>query len=118
MQLSISPGTSIPIAEQIRAQLAGSIAALELRSGDVLTPAGELAEQLVTSPTTVLKAYRALESEGLCRRSERGFEVAPATHEQRLERARTRQVTVGSQEALLADLDLARRIQSRPPRTT
>jgi serine phosphatase RsbU (regulator of sigma subunit) len=116
VQININSGGSCPISEQIRSQIAASIAALELRSGDLLTAPASLAEQLVTSPSAVLKAYRALETDGLCRRSERGFEVAPATLEQQRERARMQQLT-GSRQTLLDELDLARKIQGRlmPP---
>ena len=116
MQININSGGAAPISEQIRTQIADSIAALKLRSGDLLATPAALAGQLVTSPSAVLKAYRALESEGLCREGERGFEVAPATLEQQRERARRQQLN-GSRQTLLDELDLARRIQQRlmPP---
>lgn len=119
MNVSITASASRPIAEQIRSQVAESIAALELRPGDLLTPAAQLAEQLVTSPAAVLKAYRSLETEGLCRRSARGFEVAPVTLDQQRERARLLMLT-GSRQTLVDELELARRIQRRllPPSLT
>lgn len=119
MQINVNSSASASISEQIRAQVAESIAMLELRAGDLLTPIPQLAEQLVASPAAVERAYRALESEGLCRRGERGFEVAPATLDQQRERARMRQLT-GSRGALFAELDLARKIQGRlmPPPLT
>jgi sigma-B regulation protein RsbU (phosphoserine phosphatase) len=119
MRVSIAANGPTPITEQIRSQVAASIASLELRSGELLTPVARLAEQLVTSPAAVLKAYRALEADGLCRRSNRGFEVAPATLDKQRERARLLMLT-GSRQTLLEELDLARRIQSRlmPPALT
>lgn len=112
MQINIHSGASASISQQIRAQVSAAIAARELRSGDLLTPPAELAGQLVASPAAVLKAYQGLESDGLCRHAEHGFEVAPATLEQQRERARRHQV-VSSRQSLLEELELARRIQKR-----
>lgn len=116
MQININSGGAAPISEQIRSQLADAIAGLQLRSGDRLTPPAELAADLVTSPTAVRKAYRALEAEGLCRRVGSDLEVAPASIEQRRKRARLHHIA-GSRQSLLEELELARKIQQQllPP---
>lgn len=118
MHINIQPNAATSISKQIRAQLTAAIAARELRAGERLTPPAELAAQLPVSPAAVLKAYRGLECDGLCRERGRGFEVAPATPAEQRERAR-RQRIEGDRQSLLDELELARQVQRRlMPRAT
>lgn len=65
MLVRVDPGSSAGLAEQIAGQMRGQIAAGELRPGDRLPPARELAAGLDVNMHTVLRAYATLRDEGL-----------------------------------------------------
>lgn len=65
MLVRIDPSASTPLAEQIAGQIRGAIAAGQLRPGERLAPARELAEALDVNMHTVLRAYGQLRDEGL-----------------------------------------------------
>jgi len=63
--INVSPSSGAPIYLQIVQQLRYQIASGRLRPGSELPPIRQLAEQLLTNPNTVARAYRELEQEGL-----------------------------------------------------
>ena len=65
MHIEISPQDGVPIYRQIVNQVKYLIASGRLKAGDELPPIRSLAEQLLVTPNTVVKAYGALETEGL-----------------------------------------------------
>lgn len=65
MLLRLNPSSGIPIYLQIVEQIRHSIEIGALTDGDQLPGIRTLAEELVVSPNTVVKAYDALEQEGL-----------------------------------------------------
>lgn len=76
MQLHITPGDDVPIYRQIVHQIAEAIAGGKLLPGDVLTSEAALAQELVTRPSNIEKAYDLLERDGLIR-TQVGRVVAP-----------------------------------------
>jgi GntR family transcriptional regulator len=67
MVIRLNPSSAIPIYLQIGEQIRHSIEIGALVGGDQLPAIRTLAEQLVVSPNTVVKAYDSLEQEGLIR---------------------------------------------------
>ena len=65
MRLSLPSGSRVPESEQLVAALRRRIDAGSLAPGERLPPVRAFADELDLSPTTVAKAYRALEREGL-----------------------------------------------------
>jgi GntR family transcriptional regulator len=65
MNIKIDFYSHIPINTQILAQIKGMIASGELRAGQRLPTLRELANKLQVNFTTVARAYRALDAEGL-----------------------------------------------------
>jgi GntR family transcriptional regulator len=65
MFLKLSPTTGEPLYLQLMQQIRHAAETGSLRDGDQLPGIRTLAEQLVVSPNTVIKAYSELESEGL-----------------------------------------------------
>ena len=65
MLLRLNPSSGIPIYLQIVEQIRHSIEIGALTDGDQLPGIRTLAEELVVSPNTVVKAYDALEQEGM-----------------------------------------------------
>jgi len=82
MLFRIQPDESVPIYEQIIAQIIYGIAAGGLEAGTLIPSVRELAEQLLVHPNTVARAFQELERDGLiATRRGRGMEVtsdAPA----------------------------------------
>jgi sigma-B regulation protein RsbU (phosphoserine phosphatase) len=118
MQLHINPHDQAPVYRQIQHQIASAIAERQIRPGHELESQKELAVQLAVSPTAVRKAYRELQSQGLCAESLDGrFRVAhpglPAGHADRTELA----LSLLKRELLTEELRAAREIQGRllPP---
>jgi GntR family transcriptional regulator len=67
MIIRLNPSSGVPIYLQIVEQIRHSIEIGALIEGDQLLPIRTLAEELVVSPNTVVKAYDDLEGEGLIR---------------------------------------------------
>lgn len=65
MHIEISPRDGVPIYRQIVNQIKYLIASEKLRADDELPAIRVLAEQILVTPNTIVKAYRELESEGL-----------------------------------------------------
>ncbi len=65
MIFRIHPGSGVPIYLQLVQQVTHAIETGALRAGDQLPPIRGLAEEVVTNPNTVAKAYRELEYRGV-----------------------------------------------------
>ena len=72
MHLHINPYDSTPVYRQIQQQIASAIADRQIHPGERLQTQEELAAQLAVSPTAVRKAYKELETAGLCDSSSGG----------------------------------------------
>jgi GntR family transcriptional regulator len=79
--LRIDLSRPVPPYEQLRAQIAGLVAAVELSPGSRLPSVRQLAGDLGLAPGTVARAYSELEAEGLLVTRQRGgtFVAGPAT---------------------------------------
>jgi GntR family transcriptional regulator len=79
--LRIDLSRPVPPYEQLRAQIAGLVAAAELAPGSRLPSVRQLAGDLGLAPGTVARAYSELEAEGLLVTRQRGgtFVAEPAT---------------------------------------
>ena len=79
MLFRIEPESSIPIYEQIVAQVIFGVAAGSLEVGALILSVRELAEKLTVHPNTVARAYQELERKGVVvARRGKGMEVTPA----------------------------------------
>jgi GntR family transcriptional regulator len=65
MQFSLNPSTGQPFYLQLILQIRNAIETGVLQPGDALPALRVLAQELVVSPNTVVKAYAELEAEGL-----------------------------------------------------
>ena len=65
VHIEISLQDGVPIYRQIVNQVKYLIASGQLQAGEELPPIRSLAEQLLVTPNTVVKAYGELEAEGL-----------------------------------------------------
>lgn len=65
MHIELSVRDGVPIYRQVFNQIRYQIIAGQMQVGDELPPIRVLAEQLSITPNTVVKAYDALEAEGL-----------------------------------------------------
>ncbi len=65
VQLKISSGDGVPIYRQVVSQIKYKVASGALAAGDELPPIRALAEQLLVTPNTIVKAYGVLENEGV-----------------------------------------------------
>jgi GntR family transcriptional regulator len=65
MQFSLNPSTGQPSYLQLILQIRNAIETGVLQPGDALPALRVLAQELVVSPNTVVKAYAELEAEGL-----------------------------------------------------
>lgn len=63
--LHIDHASPHPVYEQIRHQVHAHIETGNLKPGDRLPPVRQLANDLATTPTTVARAYRELEADGV-----------------------------------------------------
>lgn len=65
MQLHISTGDGVPLYLQIATQVKHMVASGRLAPGDEIPPIRVLAQQLLVTPNTVVRAYLELEREGV-----------------------------------------------------
>ena len=65
MPFTLNPATGQPFYLQLILQIRNAIETGVLQAGDALPPLRVLAQELVVSPNTVVKAYAELEHEGL-----------------------------------------------------
>lgn len=65
MLIRIDPTSSVALYDQLAAAIRGGVGAGDIRAGQRLPPARELAASLGINVHTVLKAYAALRDEGL-----------------------------------------------------
>ena len=102
MHIQISLHDGVPIYRQIVNQVKYHIASGQLPAGAELLPIRALAEQLLVTPNTVVKAYAELEAEGLVhKRRGAGTYVADATSP--LARREQRRILTQRADALLAE---------------
>ncbi len=82
MIFNIQPDSSVPIYEQIVAQVTFAVAAGSLRPGDFIPSVRDLANDLVINPNTVSRAFIDLEKRGVVEaRRGRGTVVADGAEE-------------------------------------
>lgn len=102
MHIEISLQDGVPIYRQIVNQVKYLIASGRLVTGAELPPIRTLAEQLLVTPNTIVKAYGELESEGVVyKRRGAGTYVAEVTS--RLARKEQRKILAQRADALLAE---------------
>lgn len=102
MLLRLDPSDAEPLPAQIARQVRAQVAAGRLPPGHELPPIRALAARLVVNPGTVVKAYAALEAEGvIVKRSTAGTFVADGGPE--LARAAGRAALAGRVDALLSE---------------
>ncbi len=65
MELRIDPSLAVPVYAQVVEQVRTLIALRALRPGDKLPSVRELARELLINPNTIVRAYQALEAEGV-----------------------------------------------------
>ena len=65
MLFTVNPSSGQPIYLQVMQQVRHAVETGVLKPGDILPGVRTLAEQLVVSPNTIVKAYSELEHEGL-----------------------------------------------------
>ncbi len=65
MRLRVAPDSSVPIYEQIVAQVVFAVAAGDLPAGEAVPSVRELAGQLIVNANTVTRAYQELERLGV-----------------------------------------------------
>ena len=79
MSISIDPASTVPPFEQLRTQIAGRVASGDLPAGTRLATVRQLAADLGLAATTVARAYRELEADGvIATRGRRGTFVSSA----------------------------------------
>ncbi len=116
---TLNPSTGQPLYLQLIQQIRHAVDTGVLQAGDALPGIRTLAQQLVVSPNTVVKAYSALEQQGLLElRHGSGAYVSarPATRS-RAERMRTAQERVRElverlQDAGLSDEEIQRLVEA------
>lgn len=77
MQITITPGSTLSIYQQIAAQVRQGIASEQIAVGDPMPSVRQLAKDLVINPNTVAKAYNELVRDGVLESQQgRGFFVS------------------------------------------
>lgn len=102
MHIEISLQDGVPIYRQIVNQVKYLIASGQLDAGEELPPIRTLAEQLLVTPNTVVKAYGELESAGLVYKR-RGAGTYVADFESPLARKEQKRILTQRADALLAE---------------
>jgi GntR family transcriptional regulator len=118
MLISIQPDGSVPIYEQIAAQVIYGVAAGTLEVGTFIPSVRELAEKLLVHPNTVARAFQELERAGVVEaRRGRGMQVTergPAlcrARRQELVRDRIRQALREAVASVLAPEEIRRLVE-------
>ncbi len=101
MHIEISLQDGVPIYRQIVNQVKYLIASGQLDSGEELPAIRSLAEQIVVTPNTIVKAYGALEAEGLVYKR-RGAGTYVADIKSPLARKEQKKILTQRADALLA----------------
>jgi len=102
VHIEISLQDGVPIYRQIVNQVKYLIASRQLDPDEELPPIRALAEQLLVTPNTIVKAYGALEAEGIVyKRRGAGTYVAEVTS--RLARKEQKKILAQRADALLAE---------------
>jgi len=102
VHIEISLQDGVPIYRQIVNQVKYLIAAGQLAPGDELPPIRVLAEQLLVTPNTIVKAYGAMEAEGFIYKR-RGAGTYVADFKSPLARKEQKKVLTQRADALLAE---------------
>ena len=102
MHIQISLQDGVPIYRQIVNQVKYLVASGRLKSEEELPPIRTLAEQLLVTPNTVVKAYSELESEGIVYKR-RGAGTYVAEFTSRLARKEQRKILAQRADALLSE---------------
>ncbi len=102
MHIEISPQDGVPIYRQIANQVKYLIASGRLKTNEELPPIRVLAEQLLITPNTVVKAYHELQSEGLVYKR-RGAGTFVADTKSPLARREQKRILIGRADALLSE---------------
>ena len=102
MYIEISLHDGVPIYRQIVNQVKYLIASGQLDTGEEMPPIRTLAEQLLVTPNTVVKAYGELESEGLVFKR-RGAGTYVADFKSPLARKEQKKILAKRADALLAE---------------
>ncbi len=109
--ISIDLSSTVPIVEQLRAEIRHAIASGQLAPGDPLPTVRQLADDLGINLNTVARAYRLLESDGLVSSIRgrgsivRSAQEAPAIAEQSLKQRIGQSIRALVADARLAGLD-------------
>ena len=102
MHIELSVRDGVPIYRQVFTQIRYQIIAGQMQVGDELPPIRVLAEQLSITPNTVVKAYDALEVEGLVvKRQGSGTFVADVMSP--LKKSEQRKLIIQRADALLTE---------------
>ena len=102
MNIQISLKDGVPIYRQIVNQVKYMVASGQLKAGVELPPIRTLAEQLLVTPNTVVKAYGELENEGVVYKR-RGAGTYISENGSPLKAAEQRRILTGRADALLSD---------------
>lgn len=102
MNIQISLKDGVPIYRQIVNQVKYMVASGQLKFGAELPPIRLLAEQLLVTPNTVVKAYGELENEGVVYKR-RGAGTYISENGSPLKAAEQRRILAGRADTLLSD---------------
>jgi len=102
MNFQISLKDGVPIYRQIANQIKYMVASGQLTAGVELPPIRTLAEQLLVTPNTIVKAYGELENEGVVYKR-RGAGTYISENGSPLKAAEQRRILTGRADALLSD---------------
>jgi GntR family transcriptional regulator len=91
MRILVQPESSVPIYEQIVAQVVFAVAAGDVAAGEMIPSVRDLAQQLLVNPNTVARAFQELERGGVVE-SRRGLGMAVAADAPKLCRDRRRAI--------------------------
>jgi GntR family transcriptional regulator len=103
VHIEISPQDGVPIYRQIVNQIKYQIASGRLLSDEELPPIRSLAEQLLVTPNTVVKAYGELESSGLVYKRRGAGTYVADVRQSPLARREQKKILIDRADALLAD---------------